>query len=101
MATAWPDRGRLLELARLEHRAQPWRSARAETRRRAGEPAALVRQRTSAEALLRLRARLVELGFTDDVAGFCLTDTSVAARPYSRWLATLVSATAIRAELDR
>jgi hypothetical protein len=56
--------GRLLELS---HRAQPTGSARAETRRRAGERTAPVRQRTAAAAQSRLDARLVELGFGGDL----------------------------------
>jgi hypothetical protein len=59
--------GRLLELS---HRSQPAGSARAETRRRAGERTAPVRQRTSAAAESRLQARLVELGFGDDLADY-------------------------------
>ncbi len=59
--------GRLLELS---HGAQPKGSARVETRRRAGERTAPVRQRTSAAAKARLHARLVELGFADDLVGY-------------------------------
>ncbi len=59
--------GRLLELS---HGAQPKGSARVETRRRAGERTAPVRQRTSAAAKVRLHARLVELGFADDLVGY-------------------------------
>ncbi len=59
--------GRLLELA---HLAQPAGSARVETRRRAGERTAGLRQRTAAEAALRLKTRLVELGFADDLVGY-------------------------------
>ena len=59
--------GRLLELS---HGAQPKGSARAETRRRAGERTAPVRQRTSVAAKARLHARLVALGFADDLAGY-------------------------------
>jgi hypothetical protein len=59
--------GRLLELS---HRTQPTGSARAQTRRRAGERTASVRQRSSAAAQARLHARLVELGFGGDLAGY-------------------------------
>lgn len=59
--------GRLLALS---HRAQPAGSARVETRRRAGERTAPVRQRTSEAAASRLEARLVELGFSGDLAGY-------------------------------
>lgn len=58
--------GRLLEMS---HLAQPAGSARAETRRRAGERTAPVRQRTSSAAASRLEARLVELGFASDGDG--------------------------------
>ncbi len=68
MGQAMARSGRLLELS---HRAQPTGSARAETRRRAGDRrTALTRQRTSAAAQARLHARLVELGFGDDLAGY-------------------------------
>ncbi len=67
MGQAMARSGRLLELS---HRAQPTGSARAETRRRAGERTASVRQRSSAAAQARLHARLVELGFGGDLAGY-------------------------------
>ncbi len=57
-------------LLTLSHRAQPAGSARVETRRRAGERTAPVRQRTSAAAVSRLEVRLVELGFGGDLAGY-------------------------------
>jgi hypothetical protein len=59
--------GRLLELS---HRVQPAGSARVETRRRAGERTAPVRKRSAAAAQSRLDARLVELGFDNDLAGY-------------------------------
>lgn len=59
--------GSLLELS---HAAQPAGAARAETRRRAAERTVPLRQRTAEAAASRLRARLVELGFPDDLAGY-------------------------------
>jgi hypothetical protein len=57
--------GRLLELS---HLAQPAGSARAETRRRAGERTAPVRQRASSVAASRVEA--VVLGFAGDLGAY-------------------------------
>jgi hypothetical protein len=59
--------GRLLELS---HLAQPAGSARVETRRRAGERTAPVRQRTAGAAASRLEARLDVLGFAGDLGAY-------------------------------
>lgn len=74
--------GRLLELS---HGAQPKGSARAETRRRAGERTAPVRQRTSAAAMARLHARLIELGFAEIWGAICATGTSAGDCRCWRW----------------
>jgi hypothetical protein len=59
--------GRLLELS---HRAQPAGSAPEQTRRQAEQRTAPVRHGTAAAAASRLEARLVELGFGGDLAGY-------------------------------
>lgn len=59
--------GRLLELS---HAAQPAGAARVETRWRAAERTAPQRRRTAEAADVRLQARLVELGFADDLPGY-------------------------------
>jgi hypothetical protein len=59
--------GSLLELS---HAAQPAGAARTETRRRAAERTAAVRQRTAEAAASRLQTRLAELGFADDLPGY-------------------------------
>ncbi len=67
------------ELLERSHAAQPAGSARTETRRRAAERTGPLRQSTVEAAAVRLQARLVELGFPDDLTGY-LTDRYVTRR---------------------